>query len=383
MTFKHDFQQDIGLAIHGDTAAFIRLIQAHKNYLYNLARTYLNYDEDCADAVQETIFKSFRSISTLREPAYFKSWLSRILINECIQLLRAQKRMRIIEQSKWNCTTANVPYEAIELKEAVAYLEDHLQIVIQLYYYEDVPIKRIAKLLGVPEGTIKSRLHRARELLAEVLESPHDRRMMYDPILMQERRRKNPIPLLPVVVCERIDAALSCLPSSGDRSFEVAENRFCSSCEGDALMNDVLLGGEIKISYDYSEKDYDYIADNLYDYNTKASQGLLKKPEHDVYLFLKDKSGQVIGGIFCETYNYCLYIDMFWIADDYRGKGYGKAMIAKAESAGKEMGCIFAHTSTFSYQSPYFYQIMGYEIFGILDDYPDGIKQYFLKKKLL
>ncbi|USG67761.1 RNA polymerase sigma factor [Brevibacillus ruminantium] len=212
MTDTYDFQQDVDLAMRGDTDAFIRLILAHKNYLYSLARTYLNHDEDCSDAVQETIFKAFRSISTLKEPAFFKSWLSRILINECIQLLRAQKRMLIIEQSKWDCIPINVPYEAIELKEAVAYLEDDLRNVIQLYYYEDAPIKKIAKRLGVPEGTIKSRLHRARELLAEILESPHDRRMMYDPTLMQERRRNNLIPLLPNVVCERIDAMLSCLP---------------------------------------------------------------------------------------------------------------------------------------------------------------------------
>lgn len=124
-------------------------------------------------------------------------------------------------------------------------------------------------------------------------------------------------------------------------------------------MEEILLDSEIKISYDYNEKDYDFVVDKLYEYNAKASQGFLKKPEHDV-----------------------LYIDMFWIADDYRGKGYGKAMIAEAERAGKEMGCVFAHTSTFSYQSPHFYQNMGYEVFGMLDDYPDGIKQYFLKKKL-
>ncbi len=147
-------------------------------------------------------------------------------------------------------------------------------------------------------------------------------------------------------------------------------------------MEDVLLDGEIKISCDYNEEDYDFVGDQLYEYNVKASQGLLKKPEHDVHLFLKEKSGQVVGGIFCETYNFSLYIDMFWIADDYRGKGYGKAMIAEAERAGKKMGCVFAHTSTFSYQSPHFYQNMGYEVFGMLDDYPDGIKQYFLKKKL-
>ncbi|WP_242069645.1 hypothetical protein [Paenibacillus dendritiformis] len=45
------------------------------------------------------------------------------------------------------------------------------------------------------------------------------------------------------------------------------------------------------------------------------------------------------------------------------------------------MGCTFAHTSTFSYQSPHFYQQAGYEVFAILDDYPDGIQQFFLKKK--
>ncbi len=212
MTVTYDVQQDVCLAMRGDADAFIRLILTHKNNLYGLARTYLNHDEDCADAIQETIFKAFKGISTLREPAFFKSWLSRILINECIRLLRAQKRMHIIEQSKWDCISMHVPYEAIELKEAVAYLEDDLRNVVQLYYYEDVPIKKIARRLGVPEGTIKSRLHRARELLAEVLESPHDRRMMYDPNLMQERRPNNLIPLPPVAVWERIDAALSCLP---------------------------------------------------------------------------------------------------------------------------------------------------------------------------
>ncbi|MFD1427387.1 ribosomal protein S18 acetylase RimI-like enzyme [Kroppenstedtia sanguinis] len=147
-------------------------------------------------------------------------------------------------------------------------------------------------------------------------------------------------------------------------------------------MEEVLLDGKVKISDDYNEKDYDFVADKLYEYNVKASKGLLKKPEHDVFLFLKDTFEHVIGGIFCETYNHCLYIDMFWIAADYRGKGVGKAMITEAERAGKEMGCVFAHTSTFSYQSPHFYKSMGYEIFGMLDDYPDGIKQFFLKKKL-
>ncbi|UHA73636.1 GNAT family N-acetyltransferase [Paenibacillus sp. 481] len=130
------------------------------------------------------------------------------------------------------------------------------------------------------------------------------------------------------------------------------------------------------------EADYDLVCDNLYEYNVQATNGLLEKPGKDINLFLKNEAGTVIGGIFCETFNYCLYIDVFWIEEAYRNKGYGKVMMAEAEKLGKELGCVFAHTNTFSYQSPHFYTRMGYEQFGVIDDYPDGIKQFFLKKKL-
>lgn len=185
MITKQSIEQDVRLAKRGDSDAFSRLIVAYERNLYGLARTYLKRDEDCADAVQETIFKSFRAIHTLKEPAYFKTWLFRILINECIQLLRVQKRTRIFNQSECDAESVNVPYEAIELKEAVAYLEKDLRVVIQLYYYEDLSIKQIAKFVGVPEGTVKSRLHRARTLLAEELESSQERRVDYDQQLMQ------------------------------------------------------------------------------------------------------------------------------------------------------------------------------------------------------
>ncbi|GBG11676.1 putative N-acetyltransferase [Paenibacillus agaridevorans] len=57
-------------------------------------------------------------------------------------------------------------------------------------------------------------------------------------------------------------------------------------------------------------------------------------------------------------------------------------MIAEAERLGKELGCILAHTCTFSYQSPDFYKRRGYEVFAVNDEYPENIKQFFLKKKL-
>lgn len=83
----------------------------------------------------------------------------------------------------------------------------------------------------------------------------------------------------------------------------------------------------------------------------------------------------------CDAFNLCLYIDVMWLSESYRGKGYGRALIEQAERIAKEKGCIFSHTCTFSYQSPEFYKACGYEIFAELPDYPDGIVQYFLKKK--
>lgn len=139
---------------------------------------------------------------------------------------------------------------------------------------------------------------------------------------------------------------------------------------------------DIKITVESSDSDYEDTCNKLYQYNVQATNGLLQKPGKDINLYLRDASGKVIGGLFCETWLYGLYLDVFWVADEYRHHGYGKAMLNEAEKLGKELGCTFAHTCAFSYQSPEFYKQMGYEVFGINDEYPDGIKQYFLKKKL-
>jgi len=146
-------------------------------------------------------------------------------------------------------------------------------------------------------------------------------------------------------------------------------------------MSDIILEN-IKITLESNDTDYEEVCNHLYQYNVGATNELLKKPGKDINLYLKDESGKAVGGLFCETWLYGLYLDVFWIADEYRHKGYGRIMITEAERLGKELGCTFAHTSTFTYQSPEFYTNMGYEIFGVNDEYPDGIKQIFLKKKL-
>ncbi|MEH6943242.1 sigma-70 family RNA polymerase sigma factor [Bacillus sp. JJ722] len=194
--------------MRGDGDAFSRLVQTYERNLYGLARAYLKQDADCDDAVQETILKSFRSLHTLKEPAYFKTWMFRILINECIQFLRTKKRAQNSNRIILSVKAANVPYEVIELKDAIKNLDKDLRIVIHLHYYKDLTIKQVADCIGVPEGTVKSRLYRARILLAEELESSQERNVDYDQQLRQELCQNDFAPL-PYCEFKRIKSFIS------------------------------------------------------------------------------------------------------------------------------------------------------------------------------
>ena len=141
-------------------------------------------------------------------------------------------------------------------------------------------------------------------------------------------------------------------------------------------------GRQLNIIRDVSPDDYTYVCRHLFDHNVVATEGLVKQPGIDVKLILKDGGGQVMGGIFCDTFLKCLYIDVLWVDERCRDSGFGRALLTEAEQIAQEHGCTFAHTTTFSYQAPEFYQRLGYRIFGVIDDYPDGTKQYFLKKPL-
>jgi ribosomal protein S18 acetylase RimI-like enzyme len=138
----------------------------------------------------------------------------------------------------------------------------------------------------------------------------------------------------------------------------------------------------LELTTDVRQEEYRHVCRGLVGYNVAQTAGLVEKPGIDINVLLKDGEGRVWGGIFCETWLYSLYIDVLWIDEQFRGQGHGRALIEEAERIAKEHGCAFAHTTTFSYQAPKFYQRLGYTIFAAMDDYPDGIVQYFLKKRL-
>ena len=169
-------ETDVLLAQKGDKKAFTRLIEECQLTLYRVSKGILKDDTDCADAIQETILKSYHSISNLKQPKYFKTWLTRILINECNDILRKQKKVILLESVDDLGNSEENTEELIELKEALSKLEYKHRSVLILFYYEEFSIKEIAQILKVREGTVKSRLNRARHKLSSRLNLYKDER---------------------------------------------------------------------------------------------------------------------------------------------------------------------------------------------------------------
>lgn len=148
----------------GDSEAFVQLMQEIELPLYRTARSIVNKEEDCADALQETMLKAFRSIHTLREPAFFKTWIFRILINECNKMIKNNSRALPYGELP-QVPSISKDYEKIEIWDAVQHLEENLRIVIHLHYLQDMPISQISDILEISTVAVKTRLHRARKKL--------------------------------------------------------------------------------------------------------------------------------------------------------------------------------------------------------------------------
>lgn len=151
----------------GDAEAFICLMEECKMTLRRVAYSYLGNDEDVADAIQDTILAAYENLHTLQKREHFKTWLVRILINNCTKTWRRQKRSTSWEGGCY----ADYVQEAdqgsadVEFRELLMNLPEDSRTIFQLYYGEQFTTKEIASVLGMKESTVKSRLHRGREQL--------------------------------------------------------------------------------------------------------------------------------------------------------------------------------------------------------------------------
>ena len=140
--------------------------------LYRISMSMLKNNADCEDAVQQTILTAYSKLTTLKHEEFFRTWITRILINECSKVLKVRKRtapLEVIENRSVETFTHNT-----ELREAINSLSPKLRVVIVMKYSEGFSITEISRALQIPEGTVKSRLSQAKEKLKELLEDNDD-----------------------------------------------------------------------------------------------------------------------------------------------------------------------------------------------------------------
>ncbi len=161
-------------ACNGDGDAFAESILLLQSSLYRVARSYLNSEEDIADALQETILKAWKSVAGLKQPEYFKTWLIRILINESIRIRRRKNAElsvnpnpylredntifpeAVSERQEWQ------PGQALDFEDMMRVLSMPVREVLVLYYGEGYTVAEIAELLNISEEAVRQRLSRGR-----------------------------------------------------------------------------------------------------------------------------------------------------------------------------------------------------------------------------
>ena len=150
-----------------DRQFFIASAQAMERSMYCIARSYLRCEADCEDALQNALLRAWEKRNTLREERYFRTWLTRILINSCKETLRRQKR----ETPAADLPEAAAPQGADPaLWESLRALDEKYRIIVVLHYRDGYSVREIASILRVPESTVKTRLFRARQQLKSLLE---------------------------------------------------------------------------------------------------------------------------------------------------------------------------------------------------------------------
>ena len=140
---------------------FTQQVMAAEETLYHISKSILKNDCDCADAVQEAIVTAYTKLHSLRDERFFKTWLCRILINKCYQVCRANKRVVPLEDYM-EARSLTEQQNDLGLFDAIMELKTELRLVIVLHYIEGFKTMEMAEILKIPEGTVKSRLSRAR-----------------------------------------------------------------------------------------------------------------------------------------------------------------------------------------------------------------------------
>lgn len=148
----------------GNDKAFLTLFQEYEQDIYRTAFIYVKNQNDALDVVQETAYRSFKSIKSLKDANYFKTWLLRIAINCSLDLLRKQKNVVHMKPELEEIVSVTVDEDValeITVRDLIEGLRGDEKGVIILRFYEGLTIKEVSETLDIPLGTTKTILYRA------------------------------------------------------------------------------------------------------------------------------------------------------------------------------------------------------------------------------
>lgn len=149
-----------------DKQEFARRVTQMQGSLYRVAASYLRGESDRLDAVAEAIARAWEKRGTLREEAWFATWITRILIRVCVDIQRRQKRMTPVDTLPETPTGED---SCAALREAVDSLPQKLRTMVVLYYMEGYEVLEVARIMGTTKGAVCAGLSRAREKLRAML----------------------------------------------------------------------------------------------------------------------------------------------------------------------------------------------------------------------
>lgn len=149
--------------------SYMTRVRSMERKLYRIAHAILFSDADCADAIQEAVFKGWMKKGSLHEEKYFETWMVRILINECRNLLRSGKNIHLPLNEALASAAQPELNEDIHLRMAIRNLPEKYRMPLLLHHLEGYSLAEIARMLDIPQGMVKSRLHQGRSALRKIL----------------------------------------------------------------------------------------------------------------------------------------------------------------------------------------------------------------------
>lgn len=158
-------------AKNGETQALEQLIHMYEIKLYKTARTILDCEDDINEAIQQTIILVYKNINQLKNEKSFGAWMFKILVNKCKDIWNqnSNRNNKILDLDENQDIPSTEKEDYSFVNDALNKLTDEYKEVTILYYYDGFSVKEISKILNLPQGTIKSRLSRARKKLEKII----------------------------------------------------------------------------------------------------------------------------------------------------------------------------------------------------------------------